>query len=85
MNDRQVRGRGASGFKFEENWLLWANCEEAVTKAWTNCVYGSSGLSGVKDQIQVCGAELHAWGSSKTKLETEEIKRLPTKKNGGDE
>ena len=33
-------------------------------------------MSGVRDQIQVCGAELHAWGSSKTKPETEEINRL---------
>ena len=31
--DRWVRGRGAGGFKFEENWLLWVDCEEAVTEA----------------------------------------------------
>ena len=35
MNDRQLRGRGASGFKFEECWLLWDDCEEAVLEAWT--------------------------------------------------
>ena len=37
-------------------------------------------MSGVWDQIQASGAELHAWGSSKTKPETEEIKRLKKKK-----
>ena len=26
MNDRRFRGKGAGGFKFEENWLLWADC-----------------------------------------------------------
>ena len=45
--DRWVRGRGAGGFKFEENWLLWADCEEAVTEAWTKAGCGLSGLSGV--------------------------------------
>ena len=30
----------------------------------------------IRDQIQACGAELHAWDSSKTKPEIEEIKRL---------
>ena len=33
-------------------------------------------MSGVWDQIQASGAELHAWGSFKTKPEAEEIKRL---------
>ena len=80
MIDRRVRGRGAGGFKFEENWLLWADCKEAMTEAWTKGSRGNSGLSGVRDQIQVCGAELHAWGSSKTKPKKEEIKRLPKKK-----
>ena len=35
MNDRRLRGRGAGGFKFEESWLLWDDCEEVVHKAWT--------------------------------------------------
>ena len=30
----------------------------------------------MRDQIQSCGVDLYAWGSSKTKPETEEIKRL---------
>ena len=79
MIDRQVRGRGTGGFRFEENWLLWADCEDVMTEAWTKGSRGNLGLSGVRDQIQACGAKLHAWGSFKTKPETEEIKRL--KKN----
>ena len=79
MIDRRVRGKGAGGYKFEENWLLWVDYEEAVIEAWTKGGCGNSGLSGVWDQIQACGAELHAWGSSKTKLKTEEIKRLKKK------
>ncbi|KAL0009323.1 hypothetical protein SO802_010825 [Lithocarpus litseifolius] len=80
MNDRRVKGRRAGDFKFIENWLLKADCDKAVTEAWINSGCGSSGLSGVRDQIQACGAELHAWGSSKTKPETKEIKRLQKKK-----
>ena len=79
MNDRRLRGRGAGGFKFEEFWLLWDDCEEAVLEAWTKGGYGSSGLSGLRDQIQICGADLYAWGSSKTKPEIEEIKRVQKK------
>ena len=67
---------GASGFKFEECWLLWDDCEEAVGGAWNKGAQGSLGLSGLRDQIQSCGVDLYAWGSSKTKSETEEIKRL---------
>ena len=36
-------------------------------------------MSGIRDQIQICGVDLYAWGSSKTKPETEEIKRLQKK------
>ena len=76
MNDRRLRGRGVGGFKFEECWLLWDDCEEAVHEAWTK---GGHGILGLRDQIQLYGADLHAWGSSKTKPETEEIKRLQNK------
>ena len=51
-----------------------------MTEAWTNSGCGSPSLSGVRDQIQACGVELHAWGSSKTKPKKEEIKRLQKKK-----
>ena len=79
MKDQQVRGRGTGGFRFEENWLLWDNCEEVVIEAWVKGGGDSSSLRGVRDCIQTCGAELYAWGSSKTKLETKEIKRLQKK------
>ena len=55
MNDKQLRGRGASGFQFEESWLLRDDCEEVVHKAWTKGGQGSSGLRGVMDRIQACG------------------------------
>ena len=79
MKDRQVRGRGIGGFKFEENWLLWDDCEEVVTEAWAKGDGDSSGLRGVRDCIQTCGPKLYAWGSSKTKPKTEEIRRLQKK------
>ena len=44
--------------------------------AWKKGGHGSLGLSGLRDQIQSCGADLYAWSSSKTKPETEEIKRI---------
>ena len=76
MNDRWTRGRGAGGFKFEESWLLWEDCEEAVIEVWIKGGYGRSSLSGARDKIQSCGVELHAWGSSKALPKIEEIKRL---------
>ena len=79
VNDRWLRGRGAGGFKFEESWLLWDDCEEVVPKAWTKGGQGSSGLKGIRDRIQGCGADLHVWGSLKTKPKTNEIKRLQKK------
>ena len=50
-----------------------------MLEAWTKGGQGGSGLSGLRDQIQICGADLETWGSSKSKLETEEIKRLQKK------
>ena len=44
--------------------------------AWTKGGHGSLGLSGLRDQIQSCELDLYAWSSSKTKPETEEIKRI---------
>ena len=28
------RSHGQKGFKFEESWLLWEECEEVVREAW---------------------------------------------------
>ena len=74
MNDRRLKGRGASGFKFKESWLLWDDCKETVLEVWTKGGQGSPGLSRVRDRIQGCGVDLQVWGSSKTKFETDEIK-----------
>ena len=60
MNDRRLKGRGAGGFKFEESWLLWDDCKEAVLEVWTKGGQGSPGLSRVRDQIQGCGVDLQA-------------------------
>ena len=49
MNDRRLRGRRVGSFKFEECWLLWDDCEEAMLEAWTKGGHGSSGLSGLRD------------------------------------
>ena len=49
MNDRRLRGRGVGGFKFEESWLLWDDCEEVVHEVWTKGWQGSLGLRGVID------------------------------------
>ncbi|XP_030924702.1 uncharacterized protein LOC115951683 [Quercus lobata] len=35
MNDKRLRGRGAGGFRFEESWFLWDDCEEVMHEAWT--------------------------------------------------
>ena len=35
MNDKRFRGRGVGGFRFEESWLLWDDCEEVVHEVWT--------------------------------------------------
>ena len=59
--------------------MLRDDCEEAVLEAWTKGGHGSLGLSGLRDQIQSCGADLYAWVSFKTKPEIEEIKRLQKK------
>ena len=31
---RTRRSQGQKGFKFEESWLLWEECEEVVREAW---------------------------------------------------
>ena len=68
--------KGSRGFKFEESWLLWDDCEEVIKEAWAKGGEGATGLTLAKEKIKVCGAELLAWGSSKTNPDTEEIKHL---------
>ncbi|XP_075659292.1 uncharacterized protein LOC142629211 [Castanea sativa] len=68
--------RGPSGFKFEESWLMWDGCEDVVTEAWSSGFVGGSALDVIRQQIAICGSELHAWGASKTHPDKEEIKLL---------
>ena len=69
-NSRQ----GRRGFKFEESWLLWEECETIVKEAWTLEHNGRHGLAGIKQKIQNCGDKLRAWGFSKARLNNEDIK-----------
>ena len=77
MTDHRLRCKGAKGFKFEESWLLWDDCERMMVDSWTvgHAEIGSA-LSSIKAKIENCGVDLHAWGSSKTKPDVDEIKRL---------
>lgn len=60
--------RGTRGFKFEESWLLWDDCEAIVTEAWNKeCGLGSP-LVSAKEKIANCGVDLLMWGSSKLTL-----------------
>ena len=64
------------GFKFEESWLLWEECEAVVLEGWNK--KGDTGLAivNVKERIDGCGRELHAWGVSKTHPNTERVNVL---------
>ena len=53
-NSRQ----GRRGFKFEETWLLWEECEAIVKEAWTLEHNGGHGLVDIKQKIQNCGDHL---------------------------
>ena len=61
--------RSNMGFKFEESWLLWEECEAVVGSM-------GSAMANVKERIDGCGRELHAWGVSKTHPDTERKKVL---------
>ena len=63
-------------FKFEENWLLWDDCEVVVQGALNMVGSRESGLVAIKEKISACGVDLKAWGATKTELELEAIKQL---------
>ena len=73
---RKFQDRRNYGFKFEESWLLWNDCEAVVKDAWEKNSDGSSTLATTKKKIKLCGAELQTWGASKTHPNSKEIKRL---------
>ena len=64
------------GFKFEESWLLWEECKAVVLEGWNKMGGTISAIANVKERIDGCGRELHAWGVSKTHPDTERIKVL---------
>ena len=47
-----------------------------VSEAWTKEWRAQNSLVNTKEKIQHYGAELHAWGSSRTHPDAKEIKRL---------
>ena len=73
---RQKHRRADRGFKFEESWLLWDDCETRVQQVWSLVGSGDSGLADVHAKIRACGDELKAQGDTRTRPEKEEIKSL---------
>ena len=68
------RGGGPHGFRFEESWLMWDECEEVVTDSWVHSGGEVTGLGATVEKIKSRGVDLLAWGSSKTAPNTDEIK-----------
>lgn len=60
------RPKGCHGFKFEESWLLWEDCESVIKGAWEKASVEATTMVVAKRKIEVCGANLLAWGSTKT-------------------
>jgi len=52
---------------------LWDDCEKMVFEALNKLNNAHSGLNNTKERISISGAELLAWGSSKTHPNAEEI------------
>ena len=48
----------------------------SVIKAWSVDMGGMHGMARLKQKIEACGADLRAWGSSKSKPNDEEIKQI---------
>ncbi|XP_075650022.1 uncharacterized protein LOC142620549 [Castanea sativa] len=68
--------KGRKGFKFEENWLLWEECEEVMLDAWATGEIEGHRLEMIQHKIKTCSEVLRAWGSAKTYPNTDEIKQL---------
>ena len=50
--EKQIR-QSRRGFKFEESWLLWEECETIVKEAWTMEHNGGHELAGIKQKFRV--------------------------------
>ena len=77
--DRDFKGGGPRGFRFEESWLMWDDCEGVVMDSWVNLGGEVVGLSAMVEKLKGCGVDLLAWGSAKTALAIDEIKLLTKK------
>ncbi|XP_075663346.1 uncharacterized protein LOC142632919 [Castanea sativa] len=64
------------GFKFEEAWLLWDDRAKVVQDAWENSEVGETASETVRLKINGCSMDLRAWGASKIRAGTKEIKDL---------
>ena len=73
------RSQGQKGFKFEESWLLWEECEQVVREAWAAGENDGHGLDLIQQKIKMCSEELRAQGLPKTNLNTQEMKQLQQK------
>ena len=63
-------------FKFEENWLLWDDCEEVIRGSWSMAGCGESDLAAIKAKISACRVDLKAQGATKAEHEVKAIKQL---------
>ena len=52
--------RSNIGFRFEEAWLLWEECEAVVQEGWNKREGMGFAMANVKEKIEGCGRELHA-------------------------
>ena len=77
--NRNFRGGGSCGFRFEESWLMWDDFEEVVMDSWANSGGEVVGLRATMEKIKGCGVDLLAWGSAKTAPAMDEIKLLTKK------
>ncbi|XP_050281519.1 uncharacterized protein LOC126722407 [Quercus robur] len=68
------RQRREKSFKFEESWLLKADCEATVKEAWGRDTIAAHGLESIKQKIQRCGPELLSWGTAWTDPDVKAIK-----------
>ena len=68
--------KGRRGFKFEEYWLLWDDCETVIREAWEISYGCESALETARKKISGCASELMAWGATKIQPGTAEIKSL---------
>ncbi|XP_030964070.1 uncharacterized protein LOC115985243 [Quercus lobata] len=57
---KKWQGRVCRGFKFEEAWLLWDDCEAVVEEAWGKGGVRPNALETTRQKIETCGADLLA-------------------------